>query len=246
MKPLARELLSALYAENTARVRDLLEQDPTLASYPEGTERYTALHHAAGLGKPDVVRLLLRYGASVRDSDNVTGRTPLHAAAEAVDPDMVLLLLRVGAGRRTVDRNGDTPAVLCHWQAGTALDFVERQKRVIRLLGGLPSSFDPNAPRPERRSYGELLADWIADNGRPDSTGCANVAHAGKPNPPRKAFGGVRSYPAAQNRAQQPAIAGNRPSAPYPPRRPTPLRPSAPYPPRRPTPLRPSNGDGDI
>ena len=70
------------------------------------------LHHAAGLGHCDSIRLLIAKGAEIDaklpDDDPSLGRTPLHLMAERNHGAALALLLEKGAGVNLADSNGMT------------------------------------------------------------------------------------------------------------------------------------------
>jgi hypothetical protein len=132
----ADRVMAAMYAGELGKVEALLRDYPTLVDCCYGSEGYSPLAHAAGLGHLALVGFLVRAGAKINRSDNVRGRTPLHEAAADVNPKMVRFLLGKGARAGLRDRHGETPADLCRRQAGTAREFAERRDYVARLLGG--------------------------------------------------------------------------------------------------------------
>ena len=67
----------------------------------------TPLHVAAASGSPDVVRLLLARGASLKARTD-DGNTPLHEAAHTLSPS-VAILLAAGADPNAKNRAGDLP-----------------------------------------------------------------------------------------------------------------------------------------
>ncbi len=67
----------------------------------------TPLHLAAASGSPDVVRLLIAKGASLKARTD-DGNTPLHEAAHTLSPS-VAVLLAVGADPNAKNRAGDLP-----------------------------------------------------------------------------------------------------------------------------------------
>ncbi len=101
------ELLAAAMRGDSRRVRELASRDESLA--PAAIERDPdRLRHAAELGRPDAVRLLVELGFDVNDK---RGAAPLHLAAYNGDRRMVDLLLELGADPMLRDDEHDaTPA----------------------------------------------------------------------------------------------------------------------------------------
>lgn len=143
------EIFDAVEAGDAARVRELLEGDPGLASAtsPEGLSvvlwaRYLARSEIAGilreskgeldafeaaaLGDADRVDALLRAEPEIRDSRSPDGWTPLHLAAHFGHEDVVRLLLERGAAVDVRSRNvmANTPL---HAAAG-------RHPRICQIL----------------------------------------------------------------------------------------------------------------
>jgi ankyrin repeat protein len=110
------EFRRALYSGNISRIEDLLHSHPSLANatgmgYQDKKDiGWTPLHVAANLGDPDLVKLLVRYGAKVEARDK-RGLTPLLWTAFAGRRDAAAALLSNGAdinargpdGRTTLD-----------------------------------------------------------------------------------------------------------------------------------------------
>ncbi|RYC78041.1 hypothetical protein BFJ63_vAg19085 [Fusarium oxysporum f. sp. narcissi] len=84
----------------------------------------TPLSQAAGLGREDVVRLLLEKGAAI-ESKNRSGQTPLFVAAREGHETVVRLLVEKGAAIKSKDRSGRTPL---RWAARGG------HEAVVRLL----------------------------------------------------------------------------------------------------------------
>ena len=72
--------------------------------------RDTALMIASGLGKLDVVHLLLTHKANVASS-NVDGLTALHSASKNGHAEVCAELLEAGANIEAVDSGGWTPFI---------------------------------------------------------------------------------------------------------------------------------------
>jgi ankyrin repeat protein len=108
------EFRRALYSGNINHVEEMLKAHPSLANAKDmdrgqGTG-WTPLHVAANLGDPDLVKLLVRYGAKVNVKDK-RGLTPLLWTAFAGRHEAAAALLSNGAdinargpdGRTTLD-----------------------------------------------------------------------------------------------------------------------------------------------
>lgn len=90
------EILKAL-AANGADVDDL------------DSEKYTALHHAAMLGKSAAINGLIEAGADVSATNPDNGCTALHFAARNGHCEAMVALLRHGADVDAEDNGGRTP-----------------------------------------------------------------------------------------------------------------------------------------
>ncbi len=130
MDPALAELISAVRMSDAQRVKALLAAHPELlkAKDPSGT---TPLHHAAGFGTLDVMRLLVDQGADV-NARNRRSSTPLFWAIH--DLDKVRLLLSRGATINARQVEGRTPVYQASVLAGG--------RNILRLL--LDSGADPN------------------------------------------------------------------------------------------------------
>lgn len=74
------------------------------------TEDLTILHLAVFRNEnPEVIRLLIRWGADVNAKSGFDLRTPLHAAASSNNGAITSLLLEHGANIHVKDRYGETP-----------------------------------------------------------------------------------------------------------------------------------------
>ncbi|HEX3798605.1 MAG TPA: ankyrin repeat domain-containing protein [Verrucomicrobiae bacterium] len=105
------EFRRALYSGDISQVEKLLQAHPTLANADvDPSKGWTPLHVAANLGDPDLVKLLVHYGAKV-DVRDKRGLTPLLWTAFAGRRDAAAALLSNGAdinargpdGRTTLD-----------------------------------------------------------------------------------------------------------------------------------------------
>jgi ankyrin repeat protein len=117
------EFERALYSGNVSRVEELLKSHPSLANAKNMESEWqvtgrkqvpangwTALHVAAYLGDPEMVKLLVKYHANVNARDK-RGLTPLLWTAFGGHSDSAAVLLSNGAdinargpdGRSTID-----------------------------------------------------------------------------------------------------------------------------------------------
>lgn len=127
-----QSLVTAIIEDERARVKALLDSDPTLARegvaaedhYTPGIAHYVyagdaALHVAAAGYRVEIARMLLAAGAEAAPAGNRRGSQPLHYAADG-NPDspvwnpsrqvaMIRLLLQAGATVDAPDKNGATP-----------------------------------------------------------------------------------------------------------------------------------------
>ncbi|MFO7958682.1 MAG: ankyrin repeat domain-containing protein [Candidatus Brocadiia bacterium] len=101
-----REIWDAVAEGNFPHVATLLADQPELAKLraPNGESPL----HAAALGAPDILRLLLVYGAEV-DAGNALSLTPLHMAVSQGELACVRVLLPAGADPSAQDMFGQGP-----------------------------------------------------------------------------------------------------------------------------------------
>mmetsp|Transcript_8119 Transcript_8119/g.17635 ORF Transcript_8119/g.17635 Transcript_8119/m.17635 type:complete len:862 (+) Transcript_8119:82-2667(+) len=85
----------------------LLADTPELARVVDKS-KWSALHHAALMDKPEAVSALLRLGAEP-NAQNDRGVTPLHLAAEWDNEEVVKILVAGGASTVARDSHGRTP-----------------------------------------------------------------------------------------------------------------------------------------
>lgn len=83
----------------------------------------SALHHAARLGRKDILNILIYNKKADMNILNIDGRTPLHHAAQFNHKDIAKILLQYGAHAATKDYNGTTPWLIA-LRAG-AIEIVE-------------------------------------------------------------------------------------------------------------------------
>ncbi|XP_033103548.1 cyclin-dependent kinase 4 inhibitor C-like [Anneissia japonica] len=94
---------------NLNEVRSLLEQGFPVDS--PNKYQHTALQ-AVPVSCPEIVSILLEYGANPNLKEPVMGGIPLHQAAREGATATLELMLQFGANVNAQDKNGDTPAHL--------------------------------------------------------------------------------------------------------------------------------------
>lgn len=104
------DIAAAAHAGDIAKMRALLDQDPSLvnASYRGG---WTLLHMAAQRGNVELAELVLSRGANVyaKLKSESGGGSPLHVSAATGQKSIVALLLAKGVGANICDDNEWTP-----------------------------------------------------------------------------------------------------------------------------------------
>ncbi|TDG98399.1 hypothetical protein EPR50_G00218540 [Perca flavescens] len=88
--------------------RQLLGSTKRLNINYQDSDGFSALHHAALTGTPELLSLLLEAQATV-DIKDINGMRPLHYAAWQGKADSVLLLLRAGASVNSTSHDGQVP-----------------------------------------------------------------------------------------------------------------------------------------
>jgi hypothetical protein len=71
-------------------------------------EKAKAMHVAAALEQPIVLRELAKIGGNIEDCDE-NGNTPLHVAAACFRPNIIRYLLEMGADAKKTNAGGETP-----------------------------------------------------------------------------------------------------------------------------------------
>lgn len=99
-------LHSATDRGDVAGITRILQASPTCVDARNARGR-TSLHVAALIGRNDIVKLLLQYGADVNARSGWM-YTPLVFAAENVHPDVIVTLVRAGAQLEARTKSGNT------------------------------------------------------------------------------------------------------------------------------------------
>ena len=130
LDPKLKVLIVAVRGQDTAAVKKLLREAPELVKRKDHSDS-TLLHHAAGFGNTETVKLLLDNGADVNAKNRLEG-TSLHWAVRS--EEKTGLLLEHGAHINSKTQDGSTPLYL---------DSRRRDSHsVLRLL--LEKGADPN------------------------------------------------------------------------------------------------------
>ncbi len=130
LDPKLKALIAAVRGQESSAVKKLLRDDPELAKGRDHSDS-TPLHHAAGFGDIETMKLLLDSGAEVNAKNRLEG-TPLHWAIRR--DDKTRLLLKRGAEINSRTQNGSTPLYLASRRRDS--------HSVLRLL--LDKGADPN------------------------------------------------------------------------------------------------------
>lgn len=139
-------LLGAVALGNAARVKELLDADPSLLDAP-GRDGRTPLHWAITRGRDEVATMLIERGASagVLDGD---GNTPLLLAVHGAKSGIVSLLLDKGADPAVAGQDGWTPLLIACQQSAND---------VVEML--LAKGADAKRPGPHGETVLHLAAD---------------------------------------------------------------------------------------
>ncbi|MEO0014956.1 MAG: hypothetical protein RLZZ535_3345, partial [Cyanobacteriota bacterium] len=98
------ETIDAACKGDTAKIKQLLDQDANLVNVRSLEIKSTPLHFAAHRGHLDIVRLLIKSGADVNASeDNSSNSKPIHWAATGGHLEVVQLLVESGAIVQVID-----------------------------------------------------------------------------------------------------------------------------------------------
>ena len=128
---LSYEVISSLQYGRAAEVDDLIKQNPQLVNvkYSDGRRMVTPLIQAISKNKIEVMRVLLRHGASsnVKDSDQ---NTPLHFAAAGQSPKILQEL--VESCKSNDDYNIDVHNIQKRTPLHTACE--KRKERCVEIL----------------------------------------------------------------------------------------------------------------
>jgi ankyrin repeat protein len=123
----------AVYADDLKTSSTLLAQDKSLAK-SQNKINASAVEIAAAAGYGDILKLLLKNGASVDAADSIYERNPLHLAAFHNQTNNLEILIRAGADINLADRQGFTPL---HW--ATMQDATEAAALLLK------NKADPNS-----------------------------------------------------------------------------------------------------
>lgn len=156
-------ILTAARLGDIASVKAMLTRDPTLVHASMKRGEYllssrqalhvgdTPIYEAAAHNHPELVRLLLDYGADINICTN-TGETPLHGAIAAHHQLMVTLLL---------DNGADINASLAQGQTPLRFAVIKGYADIVELL--LARGAQPNT----RGKTGLTPLHWAALKGQP-------------------------------------------------------------------------------
>jgi len=101
-------MLAAAYGKIDI-LKKLIEKYPSLATKKDFVMGYTALHWAAKLGRPDIVKFITSAGADVTSKSH-GGYTPLHLAAMTGKDQVIIMLIELyGASIHARDNGGKKP-----------------------------------------------------------------------------------------------------------------------------------------
>ncbi|WP_054698135.1 ankyrin repeat domain-containing protein [Desulfosarcina cetonica] len=101
-------IFETIYENDLSGLKELLESDPEQVGVIRLEDRMTPIILACEYGQPEIVRLLLEYGANADDCLD-DGETPLHIAAFEGAEDCVKFLLKAGANPNVQTSEGKTP-----------------------------------------------------------------------------------------------------------------------------------------
>ena len=130
LDPKLKALIVAVRGQDTAAVKKLLHEDTELAKGKDHSDS-TLLHHAAGFGNTETIKLLLDNGVDVNAKNRLEGM-PLHWAVRS--DEKTGLLLAHGAHINGKTQDGSTPLYLASRRRDS--------HSVLRLL--LEKGADPN------------------------------------------------------------------------------------------------------
>ena len=130
LDPKLKALIAAVRGQDSAAMKKLLRDEPELVKGRDHSDS-SPLHHAAGFGDIETIKLLLDNGADVNAKNRLDG-TPLHWAVRS--DEKTRLLLKHGAEINSKTQDGSTPLYLASRRRDS--------HSVLRLL--LDKGADPN------------------------------------------------------------------------------------------------------
>lgn len=138
-------ILHAVDSRDTGALRIILEAgaDPE-PQIPEGLFRGNPLTSANLNGLPEMVNLLIKFGAKI-DAANPEGLTALHSAAVSQNPECASILLAHGADTEHTSSNGCTPLMTAIMHNSYAVLRLLLGRRASRLNSSLLSFIDDHA-----------------------------------------------------------------------------------------------------
>ena len=111
--------------EDKKTVIDIIKQWPDMVNRPF-SKGMRPIHLAAGFGHPEMIEILLQYGADIEALDNKLN-TPLHYAAMYNKPDAIRFLIQHGADIHALNTDEYMPSDL--WRPDLQTDVNKEEKQ---------------------------------------------------------------------------------------------------------------------